>query len=417
MFDYEVDVFNQLFNSNNTFKDKHLFIVKATGLGITELSLRIIAWLCTKDDKLKGSQICIVTGPRIELAITLIDRLKVLFYNLGVTFSDKETVLNLNDVHIEAYPSHHLDSMRGLANVSFIYLDEADFFPDSQQKEARDISERYIAKSNPYIVLSSTPNKPDSLFYNIEQEKEEQCIYKRIRLPYDVGLNNIFTQQEIDKQMASPSFKREYCLAYEGQIGNVFTPMQIDEIVKLGNKYKDIPIDQMTIKSLAVDWGFSSSQTGIVLLEHINPSPREDKIIVRYTQIISKGDLNQICDKIWDFYLKYQNLYIFCDGSNRAATNLLKIKFGESLDWQPEEVNPQSMRILPVNFNTEHKNMLSHLQTMVSQKYLIIPEEHKELIISLKTAFARELTLDKDQTSYDDVFDALRMGLKAYEIK
>jgi len=132
MFDYEVDVFNQLFNSNNTFKDKHLFIVKATGLGITELSLRIIAWLCTKDDKLKGSQICIVTGPRIELAITLIDRLKVLFYNLGVTFSDKETVLNLNDVHIEAYPSHHLDSMRGLANVSFIYLDEADFFPDSQ---------------------------------------------------------------------------------------------------------------------------------------------------------------------------------------------------------------------------------------------------------------------------------------------
>lgn len=132
MFDYEIDVFNQLFNSNNTFKDKHLFIVKATGLGITELSLRIIAWLCTKDDKLKGSQICIVTGPRIELAITLIDRLKVLFYNLGVTFSDKETVLNLNDVHIEAYPSHHLDSMRGLANVSFIYLDEADFFPDSQ---------------------------------------------------------------------------------------------------------------------------------------------------------------------------------------------------------------------------------------------------------------------------------------------
>jgi len=91
MFDYEIDVFNQLFNSNNTFKDKHLFIVKATGLGITELSLRIIAWLCTKDDKLKGSQICIVTGPRIELAITLIDRLKVLFYNLGVTLRQRNS--------------------------------------------------------------------------------------------------------------------------------------------------------------------------------------------------------------------------------------------------------------------------------------------------------------------------------------
>ena len=31
-----------------------------------------------------------------------------------------------------AYPSHHLDSMRGLTNVSFIYLDEADFFPPEQ---------------------------------------------------------------------------------------------------------------------------------------------------------------------------------------------------------------------------------------------------------------------------------------------
>ena len=80
----------------------------------------------------------IVTGPRIELAITLIDRMKGLFKNrefLSV-FDSKETVLELNGVHIEAYPSHHLDSMRGLTNVSFIYLDEADFFPPGQQSDA-----------------------------------------------------------------------------------------------------------------------------------------------------------------------------------------------------------------------------------------------------------------------------------------
>lgn len=64
-------------------------------------------------------------------------------------FDTRETVLELNGVHIEAYPSHHLDSMRGLPNVSFILLDEADFFPAGQQQDARDVSERYIAKSNP----------------------------------------------------------------------------------------------------------------------------------------------------------------------------------------------------------------------------------------------------------------------------
>jgi hypothetical protein len=29
------------------------------------------------------------------------------------------------------------------------YVDEADFFPPGQQQDARDVSERYIAKSNP----------------------------------------------------------------------------------------------------------------------------------------------------------------------------------------------------------------------------------------------------------------------------
>jgi hypothetical protein len=41
--------------------------------------LRFMAWLCLKDNALSGSQMCIVTGPRIDLAIALIDRMKKLF--------------------------------------------------------------------------------------------------------------------------------------------------------------------------------------------------------------------------------------------------------------------------------------------------------------------------------------------------
>jgi hypothetical protein len=104
---------------------------------------------------------CIVTGPRIDLAIAQIDRMKKLFSGkskgLATVFDSKETVIELNGVKIEAFPSHHLDAMRGLPNVSFILLDEADFFPPGQQQDARDVSERYIAKSNPCIVMVSTP--------------------------------------------------------------------------------------------------------------------------------------------------------------------------------------------------------------------------------------------------------------------
>jgi hypothetical protein len=150
LYDYEKIIFDSLSSSiiisNNVTPtptpttsrnyNKHLWIKKATGLGITESMLRYLAWLCLKDTKLTGSQMCIVTGPRIELAITLIDRLKKLFRD-KITFANKETVIELNGVRIEAFPSHHLDSMRGLPNVSFILLDEADFFPPGQQQDAR----------------------------------------------------------------------------------------------------------------------------------------------------------------------------------------------------------------------------------------------------------------------------------------
>jgi hypothetical protein len=39
------------------------------------------------------------------------------------------------------------------------------------------------------------------------------------------------------------------------------------------------------------------------------------------------------------------------------------------------------------------------------------------LIISLRTAQAKEYSLDKEQTSYDDLWDPLMRNLKGYNIK
>ena len=74
------------------------------------------------------------------------------------------------------------------------------------------------------------------------------------------------------------------------------------------------------------------------------------------------------------------------------------------------------MEVIPVNFSTEHKNMLSHLHLMVNEEYLVIPEKYDKLIVSLRTAYAKEYSLDKEQTSYDDMIDALRLSLKGYSI-
>jgi hypothetical protein len=87
-FDYEKILFDQL------QQHKHIWIKKATGLGITEFMLRYMAWLCLRNTNLQDTQMCIVTGPRIDLAITLIDRLKKLFISNQVSFDSKETVLS-----------------------------------------------------------------------------------------------------------------------------------------------------------------------------------------------------------------------------------------------------------------------------------------------------------------------------------
>ena len=207
---------------------------------------------------------CIVTGPRIELAITPIDRMKDLFRNIfQMQFDSKETVIELNGVHIEAYPSHHLDSMRGLTNVSFIYLDEADFFPPGQQLDCRNVSERYIAKPNPWIVMVSIPNAPDGLFDKMEREPEDTCLYRRLCLDYTYGLDRINTRVEIEKAKTSPSFEREYNFEYLCKVGNVLHTLDIEAAIctqEKGQEMMEWSTSIMIGRSMGIDvaWGHTS---------------------------------------------------------------------------------------------------------------------------------------------------------------
>jgi hypothetical protein len=181
-----------------------------------------------------------------------------------------------------------------------------------------------------------------------------------------------------------------------------------------------IPVSLYTLKAVGIDPGFSSSATGIVVLEHIKPTTeRQDKIRVIETHNIEKGDPNAIVELCWSIWKSngFMNTLFYIDGSNRAMVNLLKIRFDESLtDWESKTNFGPNTRIRPVNFSTEHRNMLSNLHAIISKGYLAIEEKHDKLLTSLRTAYAKELSLEKDQTSYDDLLDGLRLSLKGYNI-
>ena len=135
LFDYEKTIYASLmipeFNNplNHDFKDKHLYVLKATGLGLSTFMLRWMSWLALRNDDYRNSQMVIVTGPNLDLAIKLVRRMKAIFEpKLGITFDSKETVLNLNGCEICAYPANHTVSFRSLENPKVIFLDESDFW-------------------------------------------------------------------------------------------------------------------------------------------------------------------------------------------------------------------------------------------------------------------------------------------------
>jgi hypothetical protein len=52
--------------------------------------------------------------------------------------------------------------------------------PASKQQNAKDVSEEHMMKSNPYTVMVSTPNAPESLFECSEKESEpNQCLIEK----------------------------------------------------------------------------------------------------------------------------------------------------------------------------------------------------------------------------------------------
>ena len=147
-------------------------------------------------------------------------------------------------------------------------------FRQDRQQDARDVSERYIAKSNPWIVMVNTPNAPDGLFERIERELEDTCLYKRLFLDYTYGLDKIYTSKEIEKAKASPSFEREYDLKYLGKVGNVFHTLDVEAAIcaiKEGQEMMDWSTSMMIGRSMGIDVAWEeTSKFAIVITQYRN---------------------------------------------------------------------------------------------------------------------------------------------------
>src|SRR6187431_938344 len=127
--------------------------------------------------------------------------------------------------------------------------------------------------------------------------------------------------------------------------------------------------------------------------------------------------LTKCYHQVWDLLVKYTIQKIYIDGANPSFIKSLKMQWGERPDYENvKKEHRQFMIVEPVNFNQEHKEMLGHCKMLLERGYIAINPAFDKLIISLRTAVAEENILDKEITSYADVFDAYRLALKHYKL-
>jgi hypothetical protein len=183
----------------------------------------------------------------------------------------QSTVAFLNGVRVEAFPSHHVDTMRGLTDVKFILSDENDMYPPFQQKEVRAVMEGYIGKpnSNPTIVLVSTPKAPGGLMQQIELEPDS--LYRKLFFDCKYGLQGpypIHSEEQLQKARLSPEFGCEYQLQYLGIVGNVFSHSSIENATKI--QYNPENNHENVKKSLAADPSYGTSNFAIVATQLVD---------------------------------------------------------------------------------------------------------------------------------------------------
>jgi hypothetical protein len=133
---------------------------------------------------------------------------------------------------------------------------------------------------------------------------------------------------------------------------------------------------------------------------------------------------------VYDLISKYQIDKVYFDGANPSFIKSLKPQIGEDADYDKvaryrsegygDEAALADMKAVPVNFNKEHKAMLGHCKMILENeggRIAINPEKFDKLITSLRTAVDNDGALDKEATSYNDIFDAFRLALKFYHFQ
>ena len=173
---------------------------------------------------------------------------------------------------------------------------------------------------------------------------------------------------------------------------------------------------------MVIDPAYGSSAFGIVVTQWV-----DNHIQILHAEEYRRPDYNEMLSTVYSLMSKYDVNKVYIDGANPSFIKSLKLQIGEDPDYDKVIARYRSeglgdswskdMKIIPVNFNKEHKAMLGHSKMILESeggRIAINPDKFDKLITALRTAVDNDGVLDKESTSYNDIFDAFRLALKFY---
>ncbi len=421
IFEFQKQIFDYLEQYQN------VWIKKARGIGVTTFLIRYLVWKVLYSDDLDGKSIFIISGTREEFANYVKKKMEDLFLKKfpNLVLESKYTELWIKETWIKVMPTRNIKDVRGYMDAAYLFIDEADYFDRQAQQELEPAIMAYEEKSKGNTIMVSTPKAPGGLFEKIEKDKTSK--YKKLFLDYTYGLGTIYDPVYIAKKKLEPEFAREYDMQYLGLIGNTFHTQDIDRAIALGKKYKTVN-NKYAQRSMGIDPGFGSSPFGIVIIQF-----SDGVLQVLYADEFERPRYEEMLHKIANLYQAFTNIKnIFVDAANPELISSLKREVAEERDnwqWVQEkmayckknhiDIN-RHMKVVPVPFSTEGKNMLVHTKELLEFETPIVAINPKfeKLTTSLRTAISDDLgKLDKEATSYDNVLDAFRLSLQMFKLK
>lgn len=393
-------------NSQRTKKEKWFCVYKATGLGLTEFVLLWILWKCYVDEWFQDKEAMIITGPNVDLAQDLIRRAKTFLTKKGLGYIDKGAYeLEVNGGRIKCYPSNNIHSARGKPKVSVFFGDESAFFKLRDDSIVRTVGERYIGKSDSWVIWVSTAGEePNGFFYDIMQEPSrgpEKTIYERFHFYVEAGLkkdkktqSSIFTKEFIDKASEARSYEREYLGVWGKNVGDIFSPEGIEACCS--TEYEWLEKDESNDRVIGIDPGFGSSEFGICITQK-----RKGKISVIYAEAFERESYIDIVNKIRLLSERFRTKRLFIDGSWPEGIRDLRDKY--------------HMNVQGINFSQHGEKMLNYAANNIDFQKVEIHPKFKKLKSQLMTIkYNKKGGTDKTTQNPFDLGDAFLLALYYY---